>query len=91
MSQLFAERSERVDAVGCGYSCDRDAARVDVAGTSAAKLFGREGEGEWRDAGYREKQDRSPIDRRIPDADVDASPGAGGGGHACDALGGSTL
>jgi hypothetical protein len=45
VSQLFAERSERVDAVGCGYSCDRDAARVDVAGTSAAKLFGREGEG----------------------------------------------
>jgi hypothetical protein len=63
VSRLFAERSERVDAVGCGYSCDRDAARVDVAGTSAAKLFGREGEGEWRDAGYREEQDKAPLAR----------------------------
>lgn len=88
VSQL-GERSKRVDAGGCGYSGDRDATRVDVAGTSTTELFGRECEGERRDAGYREDQDGSPGDRRIPEADVDASAGASGG-HACDALGGST-
>ena len=62
---------------------------MDVAGTSTTKLFGRECEGEWRDAGYREDQHGSPDDRRIPEADVKASAGAGGG-HASDALGGST-
>jgi hypothetical protein len=88
LSQL-GERSKRVDAGGCGYSGDRDATRMDVAGTSTTKLFGRECEGEGRDAGYREDQDGPSDDRGIPEADVDASAGASGG-HSCDALGGST-
>lgn len=88
VSQL-GERSKRVDADGCGYSGDRDATRMDLAGTSTTELFGRECEGERRDAGYPKDQDGSPGDRRIPEAYVDASAGASRS-HACDALSGST-
>ena len=85
----LGERSKRVDPGGCDYSGDRDATCVDVGGTSTTKLFGRECEGERRDAGYREGQDGSPDHRRIPEADVDPSAGTNSG-HACDPFGGST-
>jgi hypothetical protein len=87
--QVIAERSKRVDAVRLGYSGDRDAAGVDFACTSAAKLPCRERDGERRDTGDREDERSASLDRSIPETDIDVPAGASNGG-ACNALGGST-
>jgi hypothetical protein len=55
LTRLVGQRSEGLDAVDVACSSDCDAAGVDLAGPSAAKLLRHDDQGERRDAGYSEE------------------------------------